>query len=171
MSTQQVVLILGVFVVVAAAAVALILFLNKPEEPEPLADIAPVGGAEVVTAENVEQIGNEVRASVDRGMFMTHFTNVWSFVDGESASYDAVMGNSSSNTYPFWFSVTLRDTGEEVFKSGLIPTGTEIAEIKLSKDLDPGTYNASITVHLMEEDGATPIEGNMGFSVTLVVEG
>jgi hypothetical protein len=163
---------LGVFVVVAASATGLVMYLNQPEEaPPPVADVAPIGAGEVITPENVERIASEVQADVDRGMFMTHFNNLWSFPDGESPSSDAIMGNHSANTYPFWCSVTLNDTGEEVYRSGLVPLGTEIAEIKLTKDLEPGSYPATIAINLVENDGVTPIRSNMGFSVTLNING
>jgi hypothetical protein len=80
------------------------------------------------------------------------------------------MGNSSSNTFPMWFTVTLDSTGQQVFESGLIPVGSTIAEIKLSEDLEPGTYGATVTVNMVEEDNVTPVRTNMGFSVELVIE-
>jgi hypothetical protein len=173
MSTQQVVLALGAFVVVAAASVTLIMVLNRPEEaPAPLAAAAvEPAGARVITPENVDEIRTEVQANVERGMFMTHMNMIWSFADGESASYDAVMGNSANNTYPMWFTVVLDGTGQQVFESGLIPVGTMISEIKLSQDLEPGSYPATVYVNMVEQDGVTTVEPNMGFSVQLVIEG
>ena len=168
MTTQRIVLILGAFVIVAAAAVGLIMFLNRADETV-IPAVAPAE-AEVITAENVTSITQEAQASVERGMFMTHMNMIWNFADGESASYNAVMGNSSSNTYPLWFTLTLDSTNEEIFRSGLIPVGTTIAEIKLSKDLEPGNYPATVMINLVEDDGSTPIETNMGFSVTLIIE-
>jgi hypothetical protein len=174
-NTQQVVIILGVCVIVAASAVGLIVYLNQPDEaPAPLADevlaAEPAADARVITPENVNQITQEVQANVERGMFMTHMNMIWNFADGESPSYDAVMGNSANNTYPLWFTVTLDETGQQVFESGLIPVGTTIAEIKLSEDLAPGSYPSTVTINLVEQDGVTPIDTNMGFSVELVIE-
>jgi hypothetical protein len=172
MSRQQVVLILAGFVIIILVAVVLILLLRKPaEEPAaPLVAAAPPAGARVITAENVNQITGEAQANVERGMFMTHMNMIWNFADGESPSYNAVMGKSANNTYPMWFTVTVDETGRQVFESGLIPVGTTIAEIKLTEDLEPGNYPCTVSVNLVEHDGITPIETNMGFSVELVIE-
>jgi hypothetical protein len=159
-------MMLGIFVVIVIAVVVLILFLRQPEE---LA-AEPVAGARLITPENVNQIAEEARATVERGMFMTHMNVIWNFADGVSPSYNAVMGNSSNNTYPMWFTVTIDATGQQVFESGLIPVGTTIAEIKLAEDLEPGSYDSTVSVNLVEEDGVTPVETNMGFGVELVVE-
>ncbi len=159
LTTKKIVLILAALIIICAAVVAAVFLLrDKPEVITP-----------VMTEANLQEIKGEVRDKVAKGMFMTHMNTTWTFPDGQAASSNAVMGNSAANTYSFWFTVTVNDTGEEVYKSGLIPTGQQLGEIKLTKDLAKGTYPATINIQLVDENGEE-IEDNMGFNITLEVE-
>ncbi len=163
LTTQQTVLILGVVVIIAGAILAYLLL--RPEQALPEGEV-PTGL--VITEENVAEINRDLREKVAEGMFETHMNMEWSFPDGTSPSDNALMGNSVNNNYPFYFDVTLKETDEVVFTSGLIPVGKQIAEIVLDKDLEPGTYPASVGIHMQKEDG-TPVDSNMGIGVTLIV--
>lgn len=158
LTTKKIVLIFGSLIIICAAVIIAILLLRQ--EPE---------GIPVANAGNIEQIQGEVKDKVAKGMFMTHMNTTWTFADGESASYDAVMGNSSANTYPFWFKLTLADTSEVLYQSGTIPVGQQISEIKLEKDLEKGTYPAVINIQMVDENGEE-LESNMGFNISLVIE-
>lgn len=159
LTTKKIILIFGSLIIICAAIIIAILLLrDKPEAITPVAN-----------ASNIEQIQGEIHDKVARGMFMTHMNTTWTFADGESASSDAVMGNSTGNSYPFWFTVTLSDTDEVVYKSGQLPVGQQISEIKLNKDLDKGTYPAVVNVQMVEENGEE-VESNMGFNITLIIE-
>lgn len=158
LTTKKIILIFGSLIIICAAVIIAILLLR--EEPE---------GIAVANASNIEQIQGEVKDKVAKGMFMTHMNTTWSFKNGGSASYDAVMGNSSANTYPFWFTLTLADTSEVIYQSGLIPVGQQISEITLEKDLDKGTYPAVVNIQMVDENGKE-MDNNMGFNITLIVE-
>lgn len=162
---KHVALILGTLVIVAAAVVAILLLLRQ--EPEPEMVIEPLG-IPVINMENVEEITAQIAEKVQRGMFETHMNVVWTFPDGRSPSSDAVMGNSANNHYPLYFTVTLSDTGETVFTSGLMPVGTRIAEITLDRELPRGDYDAIVGINMIDDDGM-PMEGNMGINITLVI--
>jgi hypothetical protein len=159
LTTKKIVLILGALVIVCAAAVVIVLMLRQ--EPAP-------SGVPVINEDNLNEIVSEMEEKVARGMFETYMNTTWTFPDGASASSDAVMGNSASNNFPFWFTVTLSDTGEVVYTSSLLPIGSELAEIVLDKDLNAGPYPALITIHMVDEEGEE-VESNMGFNLTLVV--
>jgi hypothetical protein len=79
------------------------------------------------------------------------------------------MGNSSANTYPFYFTVELADTSEVVFTSGLLPVGSRINRLVLEKDLPQGTYAAVVGIHMVDENG-NAIESNVGINITLIIE-
>ena len=159
LTTKHIILIFGSLIIICAAIIiAVFLLKDKPEEVTP-----------VLTADNLEQIQGEVQDKVAKGMFMTHMNTTWNFPDGNSPSRNAVMGNSSGNSYPFWFTVTLSDTDEVIYQSGLLPVGQQLSEIKLDKDLDKGTYAAVATVHLVDENGEE-VDSNMDFNISLVVE-
>ncbi len=160
LTTKHIVLVFGSLIIICAAVIIAVFLLRG----EPAEATTPVA-----TADNLEQIQGEIQDKVAKGMFMTHMNTTWNFPDGESASSNAVMGNSTGNTYPFWFSVTLPDTGEVIYQSGQLPVGQQLSEIKLDKVLDKGTYPAVINIHLIDENGEE-IESNMAFNISLVVE-
>ena len=98
-------------------------------------------------------------------------TTSWTFADGESASKDAVLGNSPANTLPIRCVVTLNDTGEVVLETGAIPVGAELPDIILEKDLDPGKYDAVCTIYLLTEtENGYEEFSNAGFNITITVE-
>ena len=148
--------------VVAIAAVVVFLLWPKTEEVQ----VPERAGAKFITQENVLDLQREVEERVARGMFETHMNMNWSFPDGHSPSTNAIMGNSPNNNFAFYFTVTLRDTGEVVFTSGLLPVGTEIAEVVLDTPLEAGTYPAVVHVNMIDDDGE-PVDSNMGFNITL----
>ncbi len=168
LSTQAVVLIVVSVVILSAAAVIVAMLLRPEAVPIPAPP--PSSGVSALTEENFVEIGQQVKEQVEKSRFRTYMNTTWRFPDGESASSNAVMGNSSANVYPMYFTVTLSDTDEVVFTSGVLPVGTQISEIVLEKDLDPGTYSAVVSVHMVDENGEAT-GGNAGFNVDLVIQG
>jgi hypothetical protein len=166
LSGKLVALILGVVFIVAAAAVVIVIVLKGAPAEQP--NVAAIGvGAHFVDDSDLASIEEALREKVAKGMFTTHMNTTWTFPDGKSASTDAVMGNSSSNNYPFWFEVKLDNA--VIFESSLLPVGSQVKEIVLNKDLPAGTYPAVVSVHMTDENGE-PVESNMGFNITLVVQ-
>ena len=149
--------------VVAIAAVVIFLLWPKteelPEEPTP-------AGVLVINEANYTEIMADIREKVARGMFETHMNTTWIFPDSKSPSSNAVMGNSPNNNFPFWFTVTVRETGDIVYTSGLLPVGTQIAEIILDEELPAGEYPAVVNINMIDDEGE-PVESNMGFNITL----
>jgi hypothetical protein len=173
LSKQVIILVVAVTVVLSGAAVAVAMILRPP------ADVIEVvqgtnqvptarTGTPVITADNIVEIERSVQQSIERGMFETYMNTVWSFPDGASASTNAVMGNSANNNFPFWFDVTLSGTGQVVYTSGVLPLGTQLAEIRLDTPLARGEYSAVVRIHMID-DNNEPVESNMGFAITLVV--
>ena len=163
-SRQTVILVTILVVVIAAAAVVIYMLLNREPETEESFVVA-----RIITEENLVDISQDLRLKVEEGSFETHMNVTWTFPDGESPSIDAIMGNSSSNRYDFYFTVTL-ETGEVVLTSNLLPIGTQMAEVKLDTPLEAGTYPSVVKIHMVDEDG-NETSGNMGISVTLIVLG
>jgi hypothetical protein len=164
LTTKHIILILGSLVIVCTAVVITILLLRQPISQE-----TTPNGVPVINKSNLASIEADIGEKVAEGMFETHMNTNWEFPDGKSASSNAVMGNSASNQYPFWFTVTLDDTKEIVYTSSLLPLGTQLEEIKLEKELKKGTYPAAVTIHMVDEKGVE-VESNMGFNITLVVK-
>jgi len=160
LTTKHIVLILGALVIICAAVITTVLLLrDKPAQ----------SGTPVINESNLTNITGEIKEKVAKGMFQTHMNTTWIFPDGKSASSNAVMGNAASNNYPFWFTVKLSETGEIIYKSSLLPVGTQLAKIKLEKNLPKGTYPAVVNIHMIDENGAE-VESNMGINLKIVVE-
>lgn len=126
----------------------------------------------VMEEENYRQIMEDMRAEVREGYFETYMSTEWIFPDGTSETEDTVLGNSPNNTKPIRCEVTLRDTDEVVFSTGVIPVGVELPAFKLDMDLDAGRYDAVCTVYLLDEleNGTYKDYSSAGFNVTIIVE-
>jgi hypothetical protein len=164
-------LLLACLVVICAAAVIAVVLLSRPREAatDIIADgLTPIGNL-VVDENNLTAIQKEIAEKVERGMFETHMNTTWTFPNGKSASTDAVLGNSVNNNYAFWCEVRLAGTNEVVYTSSLLPVGSQLAEIKLSKNLEKGEYSAVLSVYMVDENNE-PVESNMGFGITLIVK-
>lgn len=162
LATKHIVLILGALVIVTVGVVAAIVLTRQPTEATPMT----VGNMPIINADNLDDVMNAIHDSVEAGMFETHMNTTWTFKDGKSASSDAVMGNSKNNNFPFWFEVIVNN--EVVYKSDLLPVGSQIKEIILDKDLDAGTYPAQVTINMVDNDGK-PVDGNMALNITITV--
>ena len=54
--------------------------------------------------------------------------------------------NPEGNPCYFTFEIVLKDTGESIYKSKLVPPGKAITEITMSRALPAGEYNATIKI-------------------------
>ena len=62
--------------------------------------------------------------------------------------------NPEGNPCYFTFEIVLKDTGESLYKSKLVPPGKAITEITMSRALSAGEYNATIKITTSLEDGS-----------------
>jgi len=164
-SRRTVIMVLGSILIICVTI--LLIYLLRDKETIIVSDDGiPI--ASLVTEANILNIEKDIEEKVALGMFETHMNTTWRFPNGKSPSSTAVMGNSPSNNFAFWFTVTL-STGEEIFRSGLLPVGTEIAEIKLIRELPAGTYDAVVAINMVQDDN-TPVDSNMGINVIIIIE-
>lgn len=146
----------------AAVMTAVFLALNKEQKTE----------SYVMDEGNYQQIMEDMKNEVDDGYFETYMNTDWTFHDGSSETQDAVLGNSPNNTKPIRCEVLLRDTGEVIYTTGVLPVGALLPPFKLDVDLDAGVYDAVCKVYLLNEgeDGKYTDASNAGFFVTITVE-
>lgn len=146
---------------------AVFLFKREPEPVLPSGDGTVNTNNFVVNEDNVEDVITQLDEAIERGRFMTHMNTTWSFDDSTSPSRDAVIGNHPSNHYAFWFDLAVE--GEEVYTSSLLPVGAQVKTLTLNKPLEKGTYSAILSIHMIDENNE-PVESNMSFSITLVID-
>lgn len=157
-------IMIGSIVVLVVIIGVLVFFLMKKDMPET--------EGYTMNEENYQQIKEDMDAQAKEGYFETYMNTTWTFADGTSETQDAVLGNSPNNTKPIRCEVLLEDTGEVVYKTGVLPVGAVLDPFKLDKDLDAGTYDAICQVYLLreQEDGTYQDFSSAGFYVTIEVE-
>lgn len=148
---------------IGAAAAMFIMMNQKDEEPST---------TYTMDEGNYQQIIEDMSAQVQEGYFETYMTTEWKFPDGSSEASDATLGNSPNNTKPIRCQLLLDETEEVLFETGVLPVGALVSPIKLNKDLDAGTYDATCMIYLMneKEDGTYEDYSSAGFHVTLIIE-
>lgn len=161
-------IIIGGVVVLLLAVIGCLVFLLLRKEGKTSGET----GGYVIDEGNYQQIKDDMEAAVQEGYFETYMNTEWTFRDGTSKTEDAVLGNSPNNTKPIRCEVVLDDTGEIVYKTGVLPVGVVLEPFKLDQDLDAGSYSATCIVYLLDEaeDGSYTDYSNAGFRVTITVE-
>lgn len=87
-----------------------------------------------------EEIEEELNEKVREGMINISMNTSPVFADGASKG-NLLIYNSEKNLYPQVVYIVLKDTGEEIYRSGAIPVGSRIENAKLAVDLDKGEYD------------------------------
>jgi hypothetical protein len=170
--------IIIVFLVIIIALVAVIAFLlgrntnnGSDSGTEPTGNGREVAESTrvVLDEDSAATIMDEMRKEVEEGMFECNMSMTWTFADGSSESKDAIVVNSKNNSYPFYFDVTLNDTGETIYSSPVVPVGAQLTDFALDKDLDPGEYKATVMYSLLEDETSQTVKSQAGFVITIIV--
>ena len=126
--------------------------------------------ARMVLEESSSQgLMDQMREEVAEGMFACKMSMTWTFQDGTSESPDAFVANSESNTHPLLFDVYMRDTGELVYSSPVLPVGTELRNIKLDQALPAGNYKATVMYKLLDDVETQNEISSAGFVIKINV--
>lgn len=154
----------AVALLAVGAAVAIFIMMNNKEDDAPQT-------VYTMEEDNYQQIMENMSEQVQEGYFETYMTTEWVFPDGSSEASEAMLGNSPNNTKPIRCELFLDETGEMLFKTGVIPVGALVSPIKLDRDLDAGVYDATCMIYLMNDKGDGTFEdySSAGFRVTLTV--
>ena len=73
----------------------------------------------------------------------------------DQKTVNVALVNPEGNPCYFTFELVLKDTGESLYKSKLVPPGKAITEITMNKALSAGQYNATIKISTTSlEDGS-----------------
>lgn len=76
--------------------------------------------------------------------------------------------NPTTNTYPISFTITLDESGEELYRSGSVMPGQQITGITLDTKLAPGTYDATVSVSIYN-DSTHEQEGETQAKIDLII--
>ncbi|MCI6467562.1 MAG: hypothetical protein MSA90_19115 [Faecalicatena sp.] len=79
----------------------------------------------------------------------------------------AALWNPETNPCYFKFSLVLKETGETLYESGLVPPGKAITEVTLIRQMEEGEYPVLVKMDTFSlEDGTQPLNG--GSSETIL---
>ena len=124
--------VLGILLLIFAIALGL-WFGSQNQNDEPNLDDASV-------AYYIEGVKN----ADPRKITMPSFSKLE--MEAGSSHIKAALANIEGNPCYFIFRIVLKDTGEELYRSGLVKPGTAIPEFDLTRTLDVGTYDINIYI-------------------------
>lgn len=110
----------------------------------------------------------ELDRVVEEGMLNISIASVIEFENGTSEG-TAYIENVPSNKYVMKVTITLDSNNEVVYESGGIKPDSYINTIKLSKDLEAGTYPATATFTAYQPDSVEEV-GQAAAKITIVVD-
>ena len=70
-----------------------------------------------------------------------------------------VLPNPEVNPCYFRFSLILPDTNETLYRSGLVPPGTAITDVTISRPLEKGTYRLEIVIEAVSLEDRSAMNG------------
>lgn len=130
-------------------------------EPNAVVGSMPGKSAEQIEAELTQQVKEkEVAFSINANPV---------FPTG-SAKGNILFENPQFNKKLTRVEITLDETGEMLYKSGLLEPGSYVPEANLLKDLDPGSYTCTATIYAYKLADESYI-GKVAAGLTLTVEG
>lgn len=125
---------------------------------------AEVGGLE---KRSEEEIKAELNEKVKDGMINIIMNTNPIFEDGKSAG-NLMIVNSERNLHPQVVYIVLKDTEEEIYRSGAIAVGSKIENAKLDVDLDAGTYECVAYFNNVDMETGNFL-GTAGAEITITV--
>lgn len=176
-SLKTLILVLIVIVVIAACGIGAVIYLNGQKESEK--QLENQGGSMMflpdanakeggLDGESLSELYHEMIEKSEKNRIVVNFSETITLADGSSEA-EVQIANPVENNYPMQFTIKLEDTGETVYESGLVPLGSHLSSIKLTKDLDAGVYPAVLTYNAFDEE-ANEIASYVSVGVTITVE-
>jgi hypothetical protein len=87
----------------------------------------------------------------------------------DGMSFDCSIANSPRNSYDMYMILYLDETQEELYRSGLIPVGKKINHFDISRSLEAGRHDCTLTYVQVEDDHKTT-HATLSVGLTLAVE-
>ena len=116
-----------------------------------------------------EELQAELDRIVEEGMFNISIASYVEFADG-AAEGEMRIENVPGNHYLMQVEVVRDDTGETVYRTGMIEPNHHIQRARLDVDLDAGSYACTAVFYAFEPDTEEPV-GQAAAQMTIVVAG
>lgn len=162
--------LLIIVIVLLLAVVALLLFLllrrdGAENRPPAMRDAnATMGQYEGKTDEEIQE---ELNRIVEEGMFNISINPEITMASGDSEA-ELRIENVPGNRYLMSVSITLDDTGEVIYTSGLIEPNYHIQTAPLNVALKKGTYTATAVFTALDPDTEAEV-GTAAAKITIQV--
>lgn len=144
-----IILFLLLFLLVSGIGFAIYTVIKNKEVEETYVDLDAKLG--ILPGMSLEEIQNRLNQVVEEGMVNISINPEPEFENG-SAKGNLRIENVAANHYDYIVTITLDDTGEEIYKSGVISPGYYVDEAKLTKELPKGDYNATAVFKAYEQE-------------------
>lgn len=158
-------------VVVAAALALLGMWMAGVFSPPAPAQFAADDRAQDIdySGENRENVLSDLQKKADESNFSFKVNSHPVFETGD-AEGNLYIENPAVNAYDMRVVITLDDTGETVYETGLISPGQSIVRDVLNKKLEPGTYKVTATIYAHDAGTGDEI-GRTAAALELEVKG
>lgn len=172
----KVILPAAALVVVIAVLAGLVIVKNTGGDSEPESETGnesqtKIGyEANVIVSQDddIQGVVDDMYKKAEEGNMALEFKTTAYSSDGEN--FSGYIANAISNSYDMFLAIYEDSTYEnELYLTGLIPTGSAIDSFKLSKKLDKGEYNTVLVFTQVEDDHAT-IHAQVAVALTLIVK-
>ena len=115
------------------------------------------------------EVGQQKQQTVIRGVTMPGWESLKFPANRENVEVDFYNPESNAGYFHLTFELILKDTGETLYKSGLIKAGDHVRYITLSRGLPAGTYDATLHIQPYSADEALTAKNNANVSLKLIV--
>ena len=115
-----------------------------------------------------EEIQDELDRVIEQNMFNVSINATPEFINGSSEG-ELCIENIPGNHFLMSVKITLDETGETIYQTGLIKPNYHITKAKLNRVLPKGEYpaTATFTAHDMETGD---VEGNVNIQMTIYID-
>ncbi len=160
----------GSVVIVALLVVVIVMFAGRTAKAPDAQAEEETKRSVVVTQDTVDSVVDDMLQDdyVEPGYYSVSMNTTWHFATGDSVSEDAFVENLAENTNDIYFDVFLADNeNEAIYKSPVLPRGSELDEIALDTALAAGTYDCVMVYHLVDEDQNTVSTLRVAFDIII----
>ncbi len=156
-------IIIASLALVAAIVAGSFLFLNSTQ----VFGTHRSGNLGQLDGKTKEEIQAELNRLVEEGMFNISIANIVFLANGSSEG-EFNIENSPANRYLMQVEISLADTGEVIYTSGVLEPNYHIQYARLDKTLPAGTYNCIATFHALDPETEEEV-GQAACAMTIVV--
>jgi hypothetical protein len=158
-----------VILILILVVIALLIyqFFIKPDDTPNILEDSVKAELGQLDNKSEEEIQEELNRVVEENMFHIAINGYPVFEDGESEG-TLEIENVPSNNYSMNVQITLQDTDELIYESGILKPNYHIQTDKLSKDLDKGEYPCNVTFTAYDTDSQQEV-GSTGTQITIYV--